>query len=100
LAEAESGWDYTPRFANRCLDFLPVDLNSALYKYEMDFAWIAHELGDDETAAKWGAKAQHRAGVMRELLWDNEHELFLDYDFVNEEHSESITLASFMPLFV
>ncbi len=41
LAEAESGWDMTPRFERRALNFLPVDLNSLLYKYEMDFARAA-----------------------------------------------------------
>jgi alpha,alpha-trehalase len=28
----------TSRFNDRCLDYLPVDLNSVLYKYEVDLA--------------------------------------------------------------
>lgn len=36
--EAESGWDYTGRFHRQCGNFIPVDLNSLLYKYEMDFS--------------------------------------------------------------
>ena len=40
LAEAESGWDYTPRFNHKALNYLPVDLNSLLYKYERDFAYV------------------------------------------------------------
>ena len=36
LAEAESGWDTTPRFGRHRLDYLPIDLNCLLYKYEMD----------------------------------------------------------------
>src|ERR1039457_3381720 len=31
LAEAESGWDMTPRFDRRALNFLPIDLNALLY---------------------------------------------------------------------
>ena len=27
LAEAESGWDFNPRFNGRCMDYNPVDLN-------------------------------------------------------------------------
>lgn len=100
LAEAESGWDYTPRFSNRCLDFLPVDLNSCLYKYETDMAWISNELGEPEIANKWSEKSKARAQVMREFLWDKDRRLFLDYDFINQEPSENLTLASFMPLFV
>ena len=32
LAEAESGWDMTPRFERRALNYLPVDLNALLYR--------------------------------------------------------------------
>src|SRR5690606_8641713 len=38
LAEAESGWDMTPRFNRKALNYLPVDLNALLYKYESDFS--------------------------------------------------------------
>lgn len=31
MAEAESGGDFTPRFAGRCLDFNPADLNVLLF---------------------------------------------------------------------
>jgi len=41
LAEAESGWDMTPRFGRKALNYLPVDLNALLFKYEMDFARAA-----------------------------------------------------------
>ncbi len=35
FAEAESGWDFTPRFEGRCAECNPVDLNSNLYLYEI-----------------------------------------------------------------
>lgn len=37
IAEAESGWDFNPRFQTRCMDFCPVDLNANLYLYEKNF---------------------------------------------------------------
>ncbi len=37
-AERESGHDTTHRFDDRTADFVTVDLNSLLYKYETDFA--------------------------------------------------------------
>ena len=46
LAEAESGWDMTPRFNHKALNYLPVDLNALLYKYEVDFARAAKILGN------------------------------------------------------
>src|SRR5258708_3995610 len=47
-SELESGWDLTTRYYNRCNDFLPVDLNSYLHKYEKDFAKAAHILGNEK----------------------------------------------------
>jgi alpha,alpha-trehalase len=70
LAEAESGWDMTPRFDHRALNFLPVDLNALLYKYEADFARAARIFGDKREAAKWEDAAEQRKKVMNELMWD------------------------------
>lgn len=53
LAEAESGWDMTSRFGRRALDFIPVDLNALLYKYEADFARASRLLGDEKAAEEW-----------------------------------------------
>ena len=41
-SEIESGWDFTSRYYSRCNEFFPIDLNVYLYKYEQDFAQIAH----------------------------------------------------------
>jgi alpha,alpha-trehalase len=60
LAEAESGWDMTPRFDRRALNYLPVDLNALLYKYETDFARAYKIFGDKRTAAKWEDAARQR----------------------------------------
>lgn len=38
LAECESGWDFSPRFARRCKDFAPIDCNALLYLYECTLA--------------------------------------------------------------
>ncbi len=53
LAEAESGWDMTPRFGRKALSYVPIDLNSLLYKYEMDFARLYKLLDDPRKAAEW-----------------------------------------------
>jgi len=97
LAEAETGWDFTPRFEGRCADFAPVDLNSLLYVVEMNFAWFAGELGADG-ADDWLARAEHRRALMTEHLWDAAEGLFLDYDYVNDRRSRTLSLASFEPL--
>jgi alpha,alpha-trehalase len=49
IAETESGWDMTPRFNRKAMDYIPVDLNALLYKYEKDFARY-YRLIDDKRA--------------------------------------------------
>ena len=71
LAEAESGWDMTPRFERKCLDFLPVDLNALLFKYESDFARAADILKDKPMAAIWRKKAEERKMSMDKLMWQS-----------------------------
>ncbi len=68
-AERESGHDTTHRFDDRTADFVSVDLNSLLYKYETDFADLLETefggklpgLGKDfGDAAFWRQRAQAR----------------------------------------
>ena len=70
IAEAESGWDMTPRFNRKAMNYLPVDLNALLYKYEMDFAQAARILDDKREAAQWEQQAAARKKTMHELMWD------------------------------
>lgn len=94
-AELESGWDYTPRFDRRALDFLPVDLNALLYKYEMDFARAAELLGDSAEAHDWHTAARKRKKSMNELMWDPRRGLFYDYDYVHGRRGPVSSLAAY-----
>lgn len=98
LAEAESGWDMTPRFNRRALDYLPVDLNALLYKYEMDFARAERIFGDKRAAAKWENAAMHRKEAMDKLMWSDFKDLYFDYNFAKERRGNVGSLAGFFPL--
>lgn len=98
LAEAESGWDMTPRFDRKALNFLPVDLNALLYKYEMDFARAARIRGDKKTAARWEGLADIRKKNMNELMWDRVRGMYYDYNFVKKKRGNVSSLASFFPM--
>lgn len=98
LAEAESGWDMTPRFGRKCLDFLPVDLNALLYKYESDLADFYRYIKDVRMAAKWEVAAKHRKMTMDELMWSNLKGLYYDYNYVKEKRGTVSSLAGFYPL--
>jgi alpha,alpha-trehalase len=75
----ESGHDTTHRFDDRTADFVSVDLNSLLYKYETDFADLIEtefggdlpSLGDPFRGPKfWRQRAAARMAAMQALMWD------------------------------
>jgi len=98
LAEAESGWDMMPRFNRRALNYLPVDLNALLYKYESDFARAAAILDDEAGAKHWHRQAMQRKKVMNELMWSSTRNFFYDYNFAKEKRGTVTSLAGFYPM--
>lgn len=97
-SERESGWDFTTRFYNRCNDFLAIDLNSYLHKYEKDFAKAANILGDKDEEEYWEKRATDRHNNMKKYMWNDKEGFFFDYDFKNDLQSEFYSLAGFVPL--
>ena len=99
-AEAESGWDFNPRFDRRCEDFCPVDLNSLMYAFEKNMSYFAKELDLVETeSVKWEKKAEIRKQRMMSLMYDREKMQFFDYDYVNDKRSDVVSAAVFYTLF-
>ncbi len=98
LAEAESGWDHTPRFGRRALNYLPIDLNCLLYKYETDFAYAARELGKKGEAANWDKAAHKRRMVINELMWSDLRSFYYDYNFVKQKRGTVNSLAAYFAL--
>jgi alpha,alpha-trehalase len=106
-AERESGHDTTHRFDDRAGDFVTVDLNSLLYKYEMDFAEVIETEfggtlpgveGDLANASFWRQQAQRRKAAMMALMWDDHRGFFFDYDFVRQKRSTYISATGLYPL--
>lgn len=95
LAEAESGWDMTTRFKRKCLDYLPVDLNSLLYRYEMDFSRTYSILGKRKVAKDWADIAQWRKKTMSALMWSDSRKFFFDYNYQTEKCSPVYSLAAY-----
>lgn len=98
LAEAESGWDMTPRFSRKALNFLPVDLNALLYKYEIDFARAARLFDNSEAAAEWDKAAEKRKKTMDSLMWDQLKGLYYDFDYKKERRGTISSLAAYFPM--
>lgn len=106
----ESGHDTTYRWdwhGDRCADFVTVDLNSLLYKTEIDIARTIEKIfggklkmedGSEEMSGEWYARAEKRKQLMTQLLWDKEAGMFFDYDFVNKKRYAFVSATTFYPL--
>lgn len=97
-AEAESGWDFNPRFHGRCEDFCPVDLNANLYMYETLFARFAAVLGDADASAEWLLRAERRLELVERFCSDEEG-LYYDYDWRSSCRSDVVSGAVFSLLY-
>ncbi len=97
----ESGHDTTYRFEGKAADLLTVDLNSLLYKYEIDIAKYLRDhcdgisiiANETETETEWLKQAEERKRRMYHLMWDSSKGMWFDYDFVEGRRSayESVT---------
>lgn len=102
----ESGHDTTNRLINRCANLNSVDVNSFLYKYEKDVAYLikkhfdtAFQVGDVVyTSEEWEQKALSRKTKMNELCWKEASSMYFDYDFVNHEQFLFEAATTFFPL--
>lgn len=98
LAEAESGWDMTTRFERKCLDYLPIDLNCLLYKYETDFAWAAEQERDAKQVKYWRGLASKRKQAIERTMWHKRKGFFFDYNYVKKQQGDVWSLAGFFAL--
>ncbi|HEX5395300.1 MAG TPA: trehalase family glycosidase [Candidatus Saccharimonadales bacterium] len=95
LAETESGWDFTPRFNHHALNYLPIDLNCLLYKYERDFAAAARILGEENEANDWDRAAHERLLKINQLMWSEMRGLYYDYNYVKRSRGAVSSLAAY-----
>lgn len=111
LAEAESGWDFTPRFSGRCEDFFPVDLNAILADYEKNLHWFYSQLLVFETneiekermiqrISGLEKAIARRAQAIKMLLWNKEKGVYCDFDKQRGMQSTRLTAASFFPVWL
>jgi alpha,alpha-trehalase len=100
-AMRESGFDPSARFgpfSAGIVKYNPVDLNSLLYRTEMDCAAILEVLGYPREAEPWKARAQRRATAINKLMWNEDAGLYYDYDFRRQRQSHYNFLTTFYPL--
>jgi alpha,alpha-trehalase len=104
----ESGHDTTYRWeGDRCADFVSVDLNSLLYKTEIDIArTIKEEFGGkiqgiggaSETSSEWYRRAAKRKSLIMKFLWDERSGMFFDYDLSKKRRYPYVSATTFYPM--
>ena len=99
FAVCESGWDTSPRFGERCMYACPIDLNCNLYFYETFLGELQEKFNIND-GIDWQAKASKRKNLIDKYLWNEEKQIYLDYDFVEEKQFDCLNAAAFQPYFV
>ena len=113
-AVRESGHDTTYRWrvngVDRAADFVTVDLNSLLLKYEFDIALLIRTEFNDNfvrddgkpsmKSHEWLARAGSRKAAMLKFLWDAKESLFFDYDYRKKERSHYVSATAFYPFWI
>lgn len=97
IAECESGYDFTPRFQRQIIDYIPLELNVNLWKYEMNFIAFEQELGIT-SSFDWESMANNRKSLINRYCWDKDRGIFKDYNFVKKELNPTNSYATFYPL--
>jgi len=114
-AVRESGHDTSYRLEGCCANLATIDLNSLLYKYEVDIARVIREYFSDRlvipfefsvpgstelregtvlTSSQWERRARRRQILINKYLWNQKAGMYFDYDTIQKRQStyESATV--------
>lgn len=98
----ESGHDTSWRLDDVCADLNVVDLNSLLYKYEYDFAYLINTYFDGvfegQKGTYWEAVAYDRAERMGTLMWNDNRGQYFDYNSQTKEQTSFESASNYLPL--
>ncbi|KAJ9261222.1 CAZyme family GH37 [Paecilomyces variotii] len=112
-AVRESGHDTSYRLERVCANLATVDLNSLLYKYEVDIGRTIRTFFDDkleipeefrtpatqhithESSSVWDRRARRRKVAMDKYLWNDEEGMYFDYDTVNKVRTSYESATTF-----
>ena len=84
-AMRESGFDinfHFGPFGGSTHHYAAVGLNGLLYRYELDLAEFARQLGDAADAERWLQMAGARKQAIDRYLWRAERGMYADFDFI------------------
>lgn len=98
-AEAESGQDHTELFQGQASQIASVSLNSFLYGYEQNLAWLSSMAGDFMSEQKYSKAANVRQTQMTKYLWNQNLGVFQNYHLGKSELMSGVSGDVFSTLF-
>jgi alpha,alpha-trehalase len=106
-AGAESGWDFSSRWFRdakeitsiHTTDIVPVDLNCLLYQLEMTIAETYQSTYQPLLARKFRRLGERRAATILKYMWNDDEQMFMDYDFRLGTQTSRVTIAGVFPLY-
>ncbi|OUM59302.1 glycoside hydrolase family 37 protein, partial [Piromyces sp. E2] len=98
-AVRESGHDTSYRLEKKCANLACVDLNSLIFKYEIDIADYIHKFcNDDLKSDLFYFLARLRKNAMNKYCWNDEKKIFYDWDWKQQSQNEYDSPTSMWPL--
>ncbi|PVU91279.1 hypothetical protein BB559_004202 [Furculomyces boomerangus] len=105
-AVRESGHDTTYRFENVCANLCTVDLNTLLYKYEIDIAKtinyfdgeLANLDGELQVESVWKQYAELRKQRIDKYLWNDSKGMYYDYNLLTKKQETYESVTTIWPL--
>lgn len=115
-AVRESGHDTSYRLEGVCANLATIDLNSLLYKYEIDIAKVIEsyfngrlvipeefsvkghpdlKTGTVHTSGAWERRAKRRKMLIDRYLWNEERGMYFDYDTIKKKQSKYESATTF-----
>ena len=95
----ESGWDNSPRWDSPANAYWAIDLNCFMVMCYRSLSRLAAILKKDEDARIFEEKRARLAARINERLWSEEKKHYSDANRFTKCISDTLTPASFMPLF-
>ena len=106
-AAAESGWDFSSRWladgatlsSIQTTSYLPIDLNSLLYRLEQVIAHGCEAAQDRACVESFAELAKNRAAAIDRYLWNDAGYYYTDYNWARAEAVDAVTAAVAFALF-
>jgi alpha,alpha-trehalase len=103
---AESGWDFSSRWFNDVAEissietenFIPVDLNSILYKVEMTLSNIFSITDNHLKKHFYQHKAINRHKSIKKYLWNEDQGIWNDYNIKQKKRNTDLYISNILPL--